>query len=198
MLKLKLKIILIFNHKKLKEIRFHGRGGQGAVTAATILAIAAFYDGKFSQAFPMFGVERRGAPVQAFTRISDKFIKERTAVYEPDILVVMDPTLFYVSNIFEGLKENGMAIINTEKKPSEFKNINVKIFTVDVSSSALEILGADIVNTGILGAFSAFTNLVSKESICKAIKEQFPEEIANKNILLVEKTYEKAIKSKND
>lgn len=178
------------------EIRFHGRGGQGAVTAATLLAVAGFKDGKFTQAFPSFGVERRGAPVQAFTRIDDeKFILQRTGVYEPDILVVLDASLFQVVDVMEGLKDNGIVIINSKKSSEEFNFINLnnaRIFTVDVTSLALEILKQNIVNTGILGAFSAFTNLVKKESICQAVKENFSKEIAEKNIILVERTYEKA------
>jgi pyruvate ferredoxin oxidoreductase gamma subunit len=147
----------------------------------------------------MFGVERRGAPVQAFTRISDEFIRRRSAVYEPDILVVLDPTLFEVVNVTEGLKENGSIIINTSKSPEKFQlNKKARIFTVDVTSLALEILKANIVNTGMLGAFSAFMGIVKKESVCEAIKEHFPKDIAEKNVLLVEKTYEKAKRSEDD
>lgn len=179
----------------LKEIRFHGRGGQGAVTAATLLAIAAFYDGKYSQAFPQFGVERRGAPVQAFTRISDSFIRRKCAIYEPDILVVFDPTLFAAENITKGLKDNGIIIINTEKSKEEFKIDNAEIYTIDATSIAFEILGMDIVNTSMLGAFAAFTKEVSKDSIVKAIEDHFSGEIAKKNIELVERTYEEALKN---
>jgi len=185
------------NWQKLKEIRFHGRGGQGAVTAATILAVAGFYDGKFTQAFPMFGVERRGAPVQAFTRISDEFIRERNAVYAPDFVVVLDSTLVEVVDIFDGIKKGGTAIINTEKPPSEFKIPDVEIFTIDVSKYAFEVLGADIVNTGILGAFSAFTKIVTKESIFKGVMEHFHGDIAERNINLVEKIYEQALRQRN-
>ncbi|MFH1126344.1 MAG: pyruvate ferredoxin oxidoreductase subunit gamma [Candidatus Altiarchaeota archaeon] len=176
----------------MKEIVFHGRGGQGAVTAATLLAIAAFKDGKFTQAFPRFGVERRGAPVQAFTRVSDQFIRRKSQIYEPDVIVVLDPTLFGVVDITEGLKENGTVIINTNKDAKSFgiKNANVK--TVDVSSEALKILGRDIVNTAMLGAYAAITGDVKIKSIVEAVKEQFKGSIAEKNVLLVEGVYKSA------
>lgn len=191
----------------MKEIRFHGRGGQGAVTAATILAVAGFVDGKFTQAFPRFGVERRGAPVEAFTRISDEFVRRKSAVYEPDILVVLDSTLFSIPAsagkesqakpgpaIIEGLKEGGMVIVNTNKDPSSFGIQNEDVKTVDVTALAMEVLGRDIVNTAMLGAFAAFTGEVSTEAIAHGIKEHFSGSIAEKNINLVNRVYEEALK----
>jgi len=180
----------------MKEIRFHGRGGQGAVTAATLLAIAAFTDGKFTQAFPKFGVERRGAPVQAFTRISDSFIRRKSAIYKPDILIVLDSTLFDVVDVTSGLKDNGMVIINTEKAPESFGIGNATVHTIDATSIAFEILKRDIVNTAMLGAFSAFTGEVKKESIFEAIKEHFSGGIAEKNVQLVEKTHQQAMEKR--
>lgn len=163
------------------EIRFHGRGGQGAVKASDILAMAAFSEGKQVQAFPFFGVERRGAPVTAFTRISDEEIRIHSYIYEPDVLVVLDPTLIGVVPITDGLKPNGKIIINTERKPETFSfpdAVNPKIYTVDCSSIALKYgLGskaAPIVNTTILGAVAKATGLVSIESIMEAIKERIP------------------------
>ncbi|MEE9595027.1 MAG: 2-oxoacid:acceptor oxidoreductase family protein, partial [Candidatus Hydrothermarchaeales archaeon] len=97
----------------MKEIRFHGRGGQGVVTAAEIIAVGAFYDGKYSQAFPVFGTERRGAPVTAFSRIDDEFIVIRNQIYEPDYVVVQDPTLLEVIDVAQGLKDDGRLLINT-------------------------------------------------------------------------------------
>jgi pyruvate ferredoxin oxidoreductase gamma subunit len=191
----------------LKEIRFHGRGGQGAVTAATILAVAGFADGKFTQAFPRFGVERRGAPVEAFTRISDGFIRRKSAVYEPEILVVLDSTLLSIPTssgndsqatpgpaILEGLRKGGLVIINTNKDASSFgvKNANVK--TVDVTALAMQVLGRDIVNTAMLGAFAAFTGLVSTDSIAHGVREHFLGSIADKNIELVNKVYAEALR----
>jgi pyruvate ferredoxin oxidoreductase gamma subunit len=180
----------------MKEIRLHGRGGQGAVTAASILAVAAFLDGKYTQAFPTFGVERRGAPVQAFVRIDDKFIRRRDQIYNPDILLVLDSTLFKVVDVKGGLKEGGLVIVNTNKTAKDLGLEGLNVKTIDVTKEAFAVLGRDIVNTAILGAFAAYTGEVSKESICEAIKEQFPEELAKKNIKLVEQVYEKA-KSNN-
>lgn len=176
----------------MKEIRFHGRGGQGAVTAASLLAVAGFKDGKFTQAFPTFGVERRGAPVQAFTRIDDKFIRIRSQVYVPDILVVLDSTLFKVVDVTSGLKNGGIIIVNTEKSAEELGLEGFDVRSVDATKEAFDVLKSDIVNTAMLGAFSAFTDEVSKDSICEAIKEHFSGDIAEKNINLVEGVYEKA------
>ncbi len=180
----------------MKEIRFHGRGGQGAVTAATLLSVAAFHDGKFTQAFPRFGVERRGAPVEAFTRLSDSFIRRKSAIYEPDILLVLDPTLFDVVDVTSGLKDGGMVIINTEKSPDSFGIENATVHAVDATSLAFEILKRDIVNTAMLGAFAAFTGEIKTDSISEAIKEHFPGSIGDKNIELVEKTYQQAMEKK--
>ncbi|MFH1722674.1 MAG: pyruvate ferredoxin oxidoreductase subunit gamma [Candidatus Altiarchaeota archaeon] len=183
----------------MKEIRFHGRGGQGAVTAATLLAIAGFHDGKFTQAFPKFGVERRGAPVQAFTRISDSFIRRKSAVYEPDILLVLDPTLTEVVDVTSGLAKDGTIIVNSNKRPEDLNLGDFSVYALDVTKEALETLGLDIVNTGMLGAFSSITGLIKKESIIKAIKGQMAPHLVEKNISLVEKVYEQteAIKGKN-
>jgi pyruvate ferredoxin oxidoreductase gamma subunit len=171
----------------MKEIRFHGRGGQGAVTAAEIIAIAAFYDGKYSQAFPFFGVERRGAPVTAFARIDDKFIRLRSQIYEPDYVVVQDASLLGVVNVTAGLKDSGAILINTEKEASEFEvKKGAKIYTIDATKIALEVLGLPIVNTSMIGAFAGATKEVTLKSIKKAIKKRFPEKLAVKNIKAVE------------
>lgn len=177
---------------RMEEVVFHGRGGQGAVTAATLLAIAAFKDGKYTQAFPRFGVERRGAPVQAFTRISDSFVRRRSQIYEPDIVVVLDSTLFGVVDITEGLKPGGKVIINTNQPAESFKIKNADVRTVDVSSEAIRVLGRDIVNTAMLGAYAAITGDVKIKSIVEAVKEQFKGSIAEKNVALVEGVYKSA------
>jgi pyruvate ferredoxin oxidoreductase gamma subunit len=176
----------------MKEIRLHGRGGQGAVTAASILAVAGFADGKFTQAFPSFGVERRGAPVTAFVRIDDKFIRRREQVYNPDMLMVLDASLFKVEDIAKGAKKGAMIIINTGGKPEDYKLPGFDVKCIDATKEAFAILGRDIVNTAMLGAFSAYTDLVSKSAIHDAIKEQFSGELAIKNIKLVDQVYEKA------
>lgn len=176
----------------MKEIRLHGRGGQGAVTAASLLAMAGFDDGKFTQAFPTFGVERRGAPVQAFVRIDDGFIRRRDQIYKPDILLVLDPTLFHVVNVTSGLKEGGMVIVNTNKTPEELGIAGADVKCIDLTKEAFDVLGRDIVNTAMLGAFAAYTGLIGKEAICKAIDEHFSGSLAEKNKVLVERVYEKA------
>jgi pyruvate ferredoxin oxidoreductase gamma subunit len=171
----------------MKEIRFHGRGGQGAVTAAELLAVAANEEGKWSQAFPFFGVERRGAPVMAFTRIADEYIKTRQQVYEPDIVVVLDPTLLDAVNVLEGAKKGAPVIVNTKKKP-DIKGFEVK--TVDATKIALEELGKPFVNTPMLGALVKATGIVKIDSLVNAIKERYPGEVGEKNARAIKKTYE--------
>jgi pyruvate ferredoxin oxidoreductase gamma subunit len=174
------------------EVRFHGRGGQGSVTAAELLAIAAFMDGKYSQAFPIFGVERRGAPVQAFCRIDDVPIRLRSQVYNPDMVVVQDASLMSDLNVLEGIKKNGSVIVNTSKHPSEL-NINAyQIKTVDATQLALEIIGKPIVNTIMLGAVSRL-GVVTLDSIIKSIKHKFNGKIRDLNIEAVKKAYHTVI-----
>ncbi|MDI9624246.1 MAG: pyruvate synthase subunit PorC [Methanothermobacter sp.] len=170
------------------EIRFHGRGGQGAVTAAEILAKAAFEDGKYSQAFPFFGVERRGAPVMAFTRLDEKPIRRRHQIYNPDYVVVLDDGLLEVVDVFAGLKTNGAVIINTREEPQTPPE--AKKYTIDATGIALEILGRPIVNTTMLGAFAGATEEVTIDAIIKIIKETFPGKIGEKNAEAAKKAYE--------
>jgi pyruvate ferredoxin oxidoreductase gamma subunit len=169
------------------EVRFHGRGGQGAVTAAALLAKAAGNDDKFSQGFPAFGVERRGAPVRAFTRIDDSYITIRSQVYNPDYILVMDPSLLNLPEITQGLKEESVAVINGKGGEG---NIKQKCYYYDATGAALKVLGKDIVNTAILGVFAKATGLVTLNSILKAIDDNFPEKLAEKNKELVRKAYE--------
>ena len=174
----------------MEEIRFHGRGGQGAVTAAMILSVAAFKDGKYSQAFPKFGVERRGAPVQAFTRISDSFIRRKSAVYNPDVLVVLDSTLFGAVDIIDGFNSDGMIVVNTNKSADELGLSDLNVKTLDVSALALEVLGRDIVNTAMLGAFAGFTGKVSLDGLFKGVDEHFSGSLAEKNKRLIQEVYD--------
>ncbi len=155
------------------EIRIHGRGGQGAVTAAQLLAISAFHENKFSQAFPRFGVERRGAPVESFCRIDDKVINVRSQIYTPDLVIVLEASLLDAVDITSGLKPGGIIVVNTSKPVKGAKYSDFKVHTVDASQVALEIFKADIVNTPMLGAFAKVTGLVSLESIFKALEERF-------------------------
>jgi 2-oxoisovalerate ferredoxin oxidoreductase gamma subunit len=170
------------------EVRFHGRGGQGAVTAARLLAEAAFDEGKYCQAFPSFGAERRGAPVLAFTRVDNKPIRIRTLVYEPNYVVVLDPTLLEVINVASGLKRGGLVVVNSKEIPEELKA--VKVATVDATAIALEFLGSPITNTAMLGAFAKATKLVSLNSVVKVIEGYFGGKLAEKNVAAVKAAYE--------
>ncbi len=177
----------------LKQIRIHGRGGQGAVTCAELLAVAAFKNGKYSQAFPFFGVERRGAPVTAFARIDDKAIRTREQVYEPDYVMVLDSSLLEAVNVAEGLRENGIIIVNTNDDAKSVKlGTKAQVKTIDVTKIALESIGKPFVNAPMLGAFVAATGLVSLDSVIAAISENFKSkpEIAEKNIAAVKAAYE--------
>jgi pyruvate ferredoxin oxidoreductase gamma subunit len=175
----------------MKEIRIHGRGGQGSVTAAELLAVAAFADGKFSQAFPAFGVERRGAPVQAFTRINDEPIRLRSQIYEPDYVIVQDPTLIEVVDVAGGLKDDGTIIINSDFDPSHFKlDTKAKVMTVNATKIALDIIGRPIVNTVLLGAFAGATGEIRPESIKKAVKERFPGKVGDRNAEAIQQAYD--------
>jgi len=180
------------------EIRFHGRGGQGAVKASDILAMAAFAEGKEVQAFPFFGVERRGAPVTAFTRISDEEIRIHCYIYEPHVLVVLDPTLIGAVPLTDGLRPNGKIVINTERKTEDFsfpEAEDPRVYTVDCSSIALKhrlgTKAAPIVNTALLGAVAKATGLVSIESIMDAIREKIPLK-KEENAKAAKETYEKS------
>jgi len=172
------------------EVRFHGRGGQGAVTAAEILAKAAFEDGKYCQAFPFFGVERRGAPVMAFTRIDNKPIRRRYQVYNPDYVVVLDDGLIEVVDVFSGIKEGGNVIINTSNGVETAKG--VEITKIDATGIALDVLGVPIVNTILLGAFAGVTGEVSIESLIKIINETFSGSVAEKNVKAAKIAYDAA------
>ncbi|NPA75698.1 MAG: pyruvate ferredoxin oxidoreductase subunit gamma [Euryarchaeota archaeon] len=178
------------------EVRFHGRGGQGAVTAANILAYASMKQGFYAQAFPYFGVERRGAPVQAFTRIDKNRIDLRMNVYEPDAVVVLDPTLMNVVDITQGLKKGGIIVINTAKKPENFNFSDYKVATVNATEIAiLHHLGsqaAPIVNTAILGAYAKAVGNVKIEHILEAIRENAPAK-KEENAKAAEDAYEKTI-----
>ena len=165
----------------MQEIRFHGRGGQGAVIGSEVLAHAFFIEDKYVQAFPAFGVERRGAPVTAFCRIDNKSINLRNQIYEPDHIVVLDSTLLETVGITQGLKKNGTVVVNGKQNPSyyrEFLGDEYQLYVVDAASVAVKYhLGSPsnpIVNTAILGAFSKATGLVKIESVEQAIEEYVP------------------------
>lgn len=159
------------------EVRFHGRGGQGAVVASKVLAVAFFHEALYVQSFPAFGVERRGAPVMAFLRVDRQPIHLRVNIYEPDHIIVLDPTLIGAVDVTAGLKQNGWVLINSHQPPEAFSDLKgFQIATVDATSIAIRNgLGtrtSPIVNTAILGAFSKVTGLVGIDSIALAIREE--------------------------
>ncbi|HPU94148.1 MAG TPA: 2-oxoacid:acceptor oxidoreductase family protein [Candidatus Saccharicenans sp.] len=178
------------------EIRFHGRGGQGTVVASKILADALAKEGNYVQAYPEFGVERRGAPVFAFIRIDNKPIYDKSRIYTPDHVVVVDPTLVEAIDVTDGLKDGGYIIINSPKKPEEFKFPDkFKVFTIDATDIAvrhqLGTLAAPIVNTAIVGAVVKILKLTKLESLIEAIKEGVPQK-PEENVQAAIEAYEKA------
>ncbi len=173
------------------EIRWHGRGGQGAVTSVETLALAAIGEGQYAQGFPSFGPERRGAPVAAFNRIDDKKIRIRSGIYNPDVVIVLDSSLIGLVNVVEGLKPEGVLIVNTPKSPEEVKKdtgFEGAVGTVDASKIAREELGVPITNTTMIGAAVKATGLVKLDSLTEPLNKRFGR-IANKNIKAMERAY---------
>jgi pyruvate ferredoxin oxidoreductase gamma subunit len=172
-------------------IRIHGRGGQGAVTASRLLAEAAYIDGMFSQAIPMYGTERRGAPLTAYVRLDDKRVRERELVHNPDMVIVLDPLLSTQQAVADGLREGGLLILNSAYPPNEVKiGGDFNVATVDATRIALETLKRPITNTAILGAFSKVAGIPKLESIEKAILHRFPGRIGDMNIAAIRKSFE--------
>ncbi len=176
----------------MKEFRIHGRGGQGAVTTAELLALAAISEGKYAQAFPSFGPERRGAPVVAFARVSDRPIRVRSKVYEPDVVVVLDPSLLELVAVEEGLKSQGIVVANAtgdglgfakRLKPSQ------RLYLIDASSIAREVLGRPITNTTMIGALVKATGVVSMESLAEPVQERFGR-LGERNLLAMKRAYD--------
>ncbi len=172
------------------EIRIHGRGGQGVVTAAELLSIAAFREGRHAQAFPSFGSERTGAPVMAFCRIDEKPIRSREPIARPDALIIQDPTLLLMEGLFTGLRSDGYVLINSKKTPTELGLASLEhklpaghIITVPATDLAMKFIGRPIPNAALLGAFAALTEVVSINAVSLAIREKFKGDIAEKNIL---------------
>ena len=177
------------------EIRFHGRGGQGAVTSAELLALAAIEEGRYAQAFPSFGPERRGAPVVAFCRIDDERIRIRANIYEPDIVVVLDSSLLKIVNVAAGLKRDGILVTTSKDIPERVREdlkIKNRVGVVDAVKIAREILGLPITNTTMLGSLVRASELVKKESFIPPLKGRFGR-IAEKNISAFERAYQETI-----
>jgi len=183
--------------KKILEVRWHGRGGQGAWTASELLARAAIYEGKHVQSFPEFGPERMGAPVTAFTRISTKPIHIHCAVYNPDVVAVLDPTLLKTVPVTEGLDEEGTLIINSKDNSVEIRKLfntdKRKVWTVSATEIAIRILGIPITNTAMLGAVARVTGIVGLESIEKVVKERFRLDVAEKNFAVIKEAYKEVV-----
>jgi pyruvate ferredoxin oxidoreductase gamma subunit len=174
------------------EVRFHGRGGQGGVTSAELVAISAISEGKFAQAFPSFGPERRGAPVTAFLRISDEQIRLREQVYTPDIVVVLDPSVMRISKVDAGLKDDGILVLNTTKDAAEIRKefgITQRLALVDASGIAEEVLGLPITNTVMLGALVKATGIIKQDSINAPLAARFSGSIATKNQAAYERAF---------
>jgi len=182
--------------KKVLEFRWHGRGGQGSWTASELLARTALYEGKYIQSFPEFGPERMGAPVTAFTRISTEPIRIHCSIYEPDVVVVLDPTLLKTVPVASGIREDGIFIVNSADEPAKvresLKTDKGQLWFVPATQIALKILGMPITNTAMLGAVVRATNIVNLESIEKTVKERFRLDLAEKNFAVIKEAYEEA------
>ncbi|MDR1551419.1 MAG: 2-oxoacid:acceptor oxidoreductase family protein [Holosporaceae bacterium] len=174
------------------QVRIHGRGGQGVVTAAETLSIAAFLENKHAQAFPSFGSERMGAPVLAFCRISDKEIRLREPILEPDALIVQDPTAIDLPRVFIDVVPGGFVLINSPV-PLVYQQQNITMKCIDATRIAIEQIGRPIPNAVLLGGFSALTGVVKIDSVIEAIKTKFFGTIAEKNICAAKVAYEKII-----
>ncbi|MBN2809647.1 MAG: 2-oxoacid:acceptor oxidoreductase family protein [Deltaproteobacteria bacterium] len=174
------------------EVRVHGRGGQGGVTSAEMLAIAAINEGKFAQAFPSFGPERRGAPVIAFARVSDQKIRNRTKVYSPDVVLVLDPSVLSIVDVEEGLKSDGMLVINSAKSVAELRRdygFKTSLARVDATRIAMEELGLPITNTTMLGAAVKACALIPVAALVGPLEARFGR-IAARNIKAMQRAYD--------
>ena len=183
--------------KSMVEFRWHGRGGQGAWTASELLARTALDEGKYIQSFPEFGPERMGAPVTAFTRISTEPIRLHCAIYDPDVVIVLDNTLLKSVPVTAGLnREDNVLIINSSEDPAVLrKNLGVtkgKVWTVPATEIALRILGAPITNTALLGVVAKSTGIVTLEGIEKTLKGRFRPDLAEKNFAVIKEAYKEA------
>ena len=183
------------------QIRIHGRGGQGVVSASELLSVAAFEEGKYSQSFPSFGSERMGAPVQAFARISDSPITTREPVMEPDMLIIQDPSLFQAIDVFDGAKTDGYLLINSSKTLQELgieemtsKYPQHHVMTLPATELALKYIKQPKPNTVLLGAFAALSHMVKIPALEKAIRGKFPKRIAEPNVIATTAGYNHVMK----
>jgi pyruvate ferredoxin oxidoreductase gamma subunit len=186
----------VIDTNQLVEIRWHGRGGQGAVTSAELMAQAAINEGSYAQAFPSFGPERRGAPVLAFVRISSKQpILLRAEITEPDVVVVLDPGLLPIVNVTSGLKAGGMVVVNTRKQAEQIRQefgIKGTLATVDATKIAKELLGVPITNTTMVGAVVKAAGLVKLDSLLEPLQHRFGR-LAERNANAMRRAYEETV-----
>lgn len=182
------------------EIRFHGRGGQGAVSAAALLSLAAFEDGLEAQAFPKYGAERRGAPVEAYVRISDHGIRTHNQVYDPDAVVIQDPTLLRSQSVLAGLKQRGLVVLNAESAPVE-RDESLRWVVLPASRIGQETLGRPLPNTVLLGAVAAAAGWVSLEALRRAVDEHFAakgKDVIARNVEALRRGYQAAAERAGD
>ena len=187
------------------QIRFHGRGGQGVVTAAEMLSVAAFSEGKFAQAFPSFGSERTGAPVVSFCRLDDRPIRSREPVLQPDALIIQDVTLLHQVDVFAGLSTEGYVLINTSKSFDELglgEYLSTfhreRLLTCPATELALEHLGRPLPNAVLLGGFAALTSRVTLEAIAAAITQRFNGATAERNVAAATAAYQLVVKAEEE
>ena len=184
------------------QVRIHGRGGQGVVSAAELLSVAAFLEGRHAQAFPSFGSERTGAPVVAFCRIDDAPIRLREPVAKPDALIIQDATLLHQVDLFSGVPPSAYVLINS-KRPVDELDIDDFIATLDparlcavpATEIAMRLVGRAVPNVPMLGAFAAISGMISLESVCAAIRERFPAKIADANVAAATQAHEAVLRN---
>lgn len=170
------------NVQRMYAVRIHGRGGQGVVTAAELLSVAAFLDGHHAQAFPSFGSERTGAPVVAFCRIDDRPIRVREPIVAPDALIVQDATLLHQVDVFGGLAPGGPVLLNSSRDPGELGLAGLAVVTVPATDLAREHLGRPVPNAALLGGFAALCDVVTLDAVSAAIRERFAPRLAEANV----------------
>lgn len=182
----------------MKEIRVHGRGGQGSLVLVQFMAIAALEDDKYGQAFPFLGGggERRGKPIMAFCRLSDQPIRLRSRVAEPDYVIVQDATIVNEVDVTEGIKDGGLILANTEKEPAEIglESSSFRVVTLSADDLARRILGRPLINTALLGAFAGITGELSLGAALTAVRSKFPGEVGEKNAQVVQESYEQIMR----
>ena len=178
------------------EIIIHGRGGQGSLVLAQFMAIAALENGKYGQAFPFLGGggERRGKPIMAFCRLDDQPIRVRSRITDPDYVIVQDATILDEVDVEEGLKADGLVMINTDKDVSQLGLKTQNALTTSAEDLARRILGRPIINTALLGTFAALSKELSLESVLKAVRSKFPGELGEKNARVVTESYRQVLK----